>query len=322
MSSFNLLRLMPSSSILHRPRTLPDKDHGSEEREHRRITLVAAIIYHVKSCAGQVFDKRGQQVMMTPKGLAYDRRRMLVRTDDLKMLTQRDNGCEILALVQTAIRNGMLVLNAPHMPELEIPLQKPEGLPLETKVGKKDTATVIADAPEASAWFTSYLGQDCLLVHEDERAYGKHAWHRTGQNASLADGSAALGVSAETVEEDLAAHMRAEGDEPLEVSDVRPNLVFRGGGKFAEYGMDRIQIDDAELLGVGPSPRCKMTIVDQKKGTRSRKKALKIITNVYPNGKGEGVVGENFLVDVPGIIRIGSDVLVRQEKPKPYAWMR
>jgi uncharacterized protein YcbX len=102
-----------------------------------------------------------------PIGLHLDRRWMLVDATG-SAIYQRTNSR--MALVDVALDDESLRLQAPGMPEMAIPLSEassPESAVVDV-MGSRVAASVVPG--DASRWFQDFLGVPCTLVHMPDDA--------------------------------------------------------------------------------------------------------------------------------------------------------
>src|SRR5450830_343244 len=120
-------------------------------------TLSALHIYPIKSCAGINLSEAG----ISQLGLAMDRRWMLIDRDG-RFLTQREH--PLMATVKTALSEDALIVRAPDMPELRLPLE-PSALAVSLSASIWDYPVQPLDCGEqVHDWFSSYFGADTRLV--------------------------------------------------------------------------------------------------------------------------------------------------------------
>src|SRR5918994_2271907 len=160
-------------------------------------------------------------------GLRYDRRWMVVDQSG-EFLSQRSHSR--LALVVPSIGEGLLRVDAPGMPTLELSLD-----PYPTVVTRVRVWDDICDATwlgEVPArWFSEFLGCSCSLVHmalEPTRP-ADPAYAPSGSRVSFTDGFPFLLISEESL-----ADLNRRLAEPLPMNRFRPNLVVAGGGPYDE----------------------------------------------------------------------------------------
>jgi len=119
-------------------------------------------IYPVKSCAGIEV----QEALLTDAGLEFDRAWMLVDAQGA-FLTQRALPRMALIRPRIARDQGALLLQAPGLGELRVPLATDATQPLTPVVVWKDTVPAWDMGDEAAHWLTAFLGQPCRLLRFD-----------------------------------------------------------------------------------------------------------------------------------------------------------
>lgn len=214
------------------------------------------VIYPVKSCAGIEV----QSAVVTKRGFLYDRAFMIV-DEKGNFVTQRKK--PTMALIKTELdhQRGLLILTAPGMSQLEVPLT-------ESATEEVRTVTVWGHACDGrvidtQGWFSKFLDLPSLeLVRMDNN------WVRPtdpkvapkGQMA-FADGFAFLLASEGSVEE-----VSRRANMPVEMDRFRPNIVVDECEAFAEDKWTNIVFASQPPMKakvVQPCSRCSMPDVDQ-----------------------------------------------------------
>ena len=113
-------------------------------------------IFPIKTARGIPCDRAS----LDERGFHHDRRWMLVDADDV-FLTQRE--APRMALIDVALRSDALVLEAPDMEQLLVPLEA-DG-PLVRCTIWRDIVDSVRVSPAADDWFTRFLGAACSLVY-------------------------------------------------------------------------------------------------------------------------------------------------------------
>jgi len=111
--------------------------------------LSAIYLYPVKSLAGIKVN----QWQVTEKGLQYDRKWMLVDQNH-RFLSQRQ--LPEMALIKTTMTDDRLVLTAPAMEPLTVPLQSSGGDSLETVIWQ-DRCLAYSVSRIADQWFSTFF---------------------------------------------------------------------------------------------------------------------------------------------------------------------
>jgi hypothetical protein len=253
--------------------------------------------YPVKSFGGIAL----RQSEVLRRGLRWDREWMVVDASG-RFLTQRQ--LPRMALVSTCIDGAGLVLTAPAMPALQLPLEASGG-PLTVTVWRD---TVVADAvgAEADGWLSSFLGLSCRLVRFPaassrpvDPAYG-----RAGDETAFADGFPLLLAS-----EGSLAELNRRLARTVPMARFRPNLVVAGAEPFAEDAWRRIRVGGVDFRVAKPCSRCLITTVDPERGEVDGDEPLRALARFRERGN-KVYFGQNVIPDGEGLVRVGDPVEV------------
>lgn len=264
--------------------------------------VIRVFVYPIKSCRGIEVPS----AELTPRGLAFDRRYMLVDSDG-RFLTQRRH--PKMALIEPQFVDGGFLVRAPGREPLEIPAS------IDSQAHETCTVRVWADRVEATLahaeiniWFSEYMGFACGLVYLAERQ------HRAIPNAaaafddevSFADGAPLLLVSDASL-----ADLNRRLPKPVGIERFRPNLVVTADNPHAEDEWCSIRIGTARLDVAWSCSRCVMVTVDHETGAkdsageplqtlegyRRRDRAVYFGQNLIPRELGTIIVGANLAID-------------------------
>lgn len=230
-----------------------------------RATIAALIVYPVKSCRGIVLSRAhvGARGLIAEIGsaAAADREWMIVDREG-RFVTQREY--PQLALVETRLEAGTLVLAFRGLPELAVPLEAPGGQMREVTVWSSNVPA--HDAGERAArWLSGVVGADVRLVRFDtrhERRCNPDYAGASGAHTAFADGYPVL-VTGEASLADLNARLAARQSATLPMNRFRPNLVLAGLEPYDEDHVDTIVARGVALRLVKPCTRCRVTTTDQ-----------------------------------------------------------
>jgi uncharacterized protein YcbX len=210
--------------------------------------------------------------VLTAAGLAHgsgqfmDREWMVVDAHGGYM-TQRD--FPRMALVAPTVRDQVLALAFPGMPELLVPLAlTPAQAPARRVHIWEDSLLAHDGGDVAAAWFSAALGVPCRLVRFDRaapRAVSQKWTHGVPATTLFSDGYPILVIGQASLD-DLNDKLRAAGRDALPMNRFRPNVVIADMEAFEEDYVDTFQLGDAILKPVKPCPRCPMPSVDQATG--------------------------------------------------------
>jgi len=262
-------------------------------------------VYPVKSCRG-ISLKTGK---VGKYGLLYDRNWMIVRAEDGRFVTQRQN--PRLALIRTSFESdAFLCLDAPEMPTLRIPLQQArfseEELKERTRIATvwAYTGPAVDQGEEAATWLSTFLQTPDLRLVRIPPNHGRglpenYQLDESPESVvSFADGFPFLLASEESLD-DLNNRLKERGHSPIEMRRFRPNIVIRGAGKpFIEDIIKRIQINGISFVLRKKCSRCKITTIDPEKGEYVDKEPLDVLATfrkgLLEGGK-EVCFGENLV---------------------------
>jgi uncharacterized protein YcbX len=272
-------------------------------------------IYPIKSCAG--IDLPASPVGRS--GLRHDRSWMVVTPNNV-FTSQRT--WPAMALIKTAIGEGVLRVDAPGMATLEVPLEAPatEAAPLSVRVWR-DTVLAQPESGQAAAWFSQFLGQPCKLVRLHPRAeraaaadwvadwIAKNPDHVEGFERDhlfgFADGFPLL-IANQASLDDLNAKLLAQGAAAVPMDRFRPNIVIEGMEAYEEDFTALVESGGVRMALVKPCTRCGIPNIDQADASVHDEPG---ITLMRYRSFDEGVVfGRNAIVHAPAgaELRVGA----------------
>ncbi len=259
------------------------------------VSIRALHFYPVKSLRGL----SPRRAVVTERGLEHDRRFMVVDAAG-RFLTQRT--LPRMSLVSVAIQGDALLLTAPGMDRLEVPLQPEEGQAQVVEVWEdRCQALSLGDAP--ARWFSDFLGFPSILVYMPEATVRKtNPTYGLGR-VGFADAYPFLLASTSS----LAELARRGGGVPME--RFRPNIVVDGAPAFAEDGWTRLRIGEVVFRIVKPCVRCSITTVDPVAGAVAGVEPLRTLATFRRSGDGV-LFGMNMVNENVGTIAVGEMVEV------------
>lgn len=274
--------------------------------------------YPVKSLGGFAVE----QTYVGPLGPRHDRQWMVVdeRGEFLAQRAQRGQGVGVrqMCLVGTAVDDDRLVLTAPEVGALSVPVEGVDGPDVEVRIWGA-TTTGVDQGAEASAWFSDVLGRHRPGTYRLVRMPDAGT-RRTKQDDALvgfADGYPLL-VAAQSSLDDLNERIAGRRDEageepvlPLGWDRFRPNLVVGGAPAYAEDGWESLTVGDVHLSGRTLCKRCPIPATDQETA-RLGKEPLRTLATYRrdPEGGAEVVFARNFTHETQGTLRVGDRVAV------------
>jgi len=255
--------------------------------------LSALNVYPIKSVGGIA----AQEWAVDDFGLRYDRRWMVVDSRG-RMVTQRTH--PRLALARPAIEGERLVVRAPGLDPLVLPLRPGEAVTTTVTIWG-DICAALWQGEAAARWFSALLGVTVAVVYIPDST-----WRPAGQayapataRVSFADAYPFLLLSEESL-----AELNGRMTVPVPMNRFRPNLVIRGGAAFGEDELKTFAIGELQFRAVKPCDRCVVTTTDQETGIRGKEplrtlgrhrnvdQGLMFAVNLIPDGTGTIAVGD------------------------------
>jgi uncharacterized protein YcbX len=258
--------------------------------------ISALYVHPVKGFAGI----RVEAAEVTARGLAHDRRWMVVDADGL-FVTQRER--PEMVLVRTALSADAIDLAAPGLAPFRLPLRHEDGHAREARVWRHQGRALVH--AEGSAWISRFMGGPHELVYmpEDERRPVDPDYGRTGDIVSFADGYPLLLISQASLDQ-----LNVRLAVPIGMERFRPSVVVEGCPPHAEDGWPAFAIGALAFRGVKPCSRCTVTTVDPATGARGPE-PLRTLA-VYRSRDGKVWFGMNVVPDGIGPLRVGDEVSV------------
>jgi len=255
-------------------------------------------IYPVKSLGGIALT----QATVLPKGIAFDRRWMLVDADN-RFLTQRVH--HKMALFRLEFSEGGFIIKYQDEIIFLPALTQGESIPA---VIWNDIVEVMEVSAEHNEWFSRMLGITCKLVSFPERNSRpvERGYSINDEQVSLADAYPLLILGQNSLN-DLNSRMKT----PLPMNRFRPNIVFTGGAPFEEDNWHHFSIGDARFAGVKPCARCVVTTIDQQTAEAGKEPLATLAGYRQKNNK--VLFGQNLLVTMTGEIKIGDRIILEEE---------
>lgn len=268
------------------------------------IKIKSIHIYPIKSLGGISV----QQSKVTHRGLAHDRRWMLVDAEN-RFVSQREYAQ--LALLQPEITSDQMIVTDRNgrQQALYFDLKEPPTRPEEVIIWD-DTVLAKPVSTAADEWFSQYMEMPVRLMymHKDSvRAADPRYAITESDKVSFADGYPILIISEASM-----GLLNSKLTESLSIDRFRANLIFEGSTAHEEDTWREIQMAQQTLYGVKPCARCIMTNIDPKTA-KAGKEPLKTLATYRKVGQ-KILFGENFIPKEEGVLRIGDEIKVLKNK--------
>lgn len=223
------------------------------------IKITGLFIYPVKSMKGVEL----QQAQLTAKGLLYDRRWMVVRSNG-RFVTQRE--MPQMSLVHTSLDENGLVLSRQGHGSISVPFNIIDGEKIEAKVWK-DICETVDQGEDISRWLTQALSSKHRLrlvrmSPEFIRPLDKASIMGAKTTTEFADAAPYL-VANEASLDRLNAVLKSNSISSVPMNRFRPNIVVQGLEPFAEHKVATLSADSYQLKFCYPCKRCIITTINQ-----------------------------------------------------------
>ncbi|GAB4554727.1 MAG: MOSC domain-containing protein [Anaerolineae bacterium] len=222
--------------------------------------------------------------------------------------TARENAR--LLLIHPSLTDDTLILNAPEMPEISVPLV--------TKRPEKRVVSIWRDACEAwdegdevSEWASEFLGASVRLVRmcDDFRRVVDPKYSPRPSQTGFSDGFPLLVITEESVE-DLNQRLVARGKNPVMMNRFRPNIVIQGGEPFAEDTWSTIQLGDVIIDLVKPCARCVIPTLDPNTGKAPQVGEPSATLATFRRFDNKIMFAQNGIHRAPGVLKVGQAVKI------------
>ncbi len=285
---------------------------ATEEKKEPILPIVvsALYVYPIKSCSGLSLEV----AEIGPRGIRGDRAFMVVDQTG-QFITQRQQ--PRMALIQPAIReDGAITVIAPDMPEISIMADDTEKR-YDVKIWH-DTCMGVDQGDAVAAWFSTFLGVTCRVVHMPEdsvRQVDPRYATKEQDQVAFADSYPFL-----LVNEASLADLNARMQEPVPANRFRPNIVVQGSLPYDEDLWRKISIGQVAFHIVKASTRCPVTTTDQTTAVASNEPLKTLAT--YRRAEKGVIFGQNMIHEHEGIIRVGDTVEIVEEATTPNFTLR
>lgn len=225
------------------------------------LRVASLFLYPVKGARPVALASAHVQVTGLATLGVGDREWMVV--DEMgRFVTQREH--PRLALVDTALGEGALMLAADGAGETRIPLASAHAAAREVTVWRSHVRG-FDEGDEVAAWLCAYLGAAVRLVRFDRsrpRNCNPDFVGRSGAHTLFADGYPVLVIGQASLD-DLNARLAAKGHQALPMNRFRPSIVVEGLEAYDEDHVDVLRVGRVGLRMVKPCVRCQVTTTDQ-----------------------------------------------------------
>ncbi len=273
-----------------------------------KIYTVAELYrYPVKSCGGMSLSS----AEVGPMGINYDRQWMFTRNN--MFVAQRGDpksgaiGVPSMYKIKTKIVGDSLILSAPEMPDLILPLAGLPGI-LQTVRVWDSFSEAVDQGDEAARWGTEYLSREVPGGYRLVRMPDIGTRMAKKGNAKVAFGDAYPFLILSQASLD---NLNNKLIEKLPMNRFRPNIVIKGCAADEEDTMPDFMIRQVRFIGMNLCLRCVITTTNQITGERGKEPLATLATyKRFDDGIEKGVVfARNFNHEGTGTIFVGDPLI-------------
>ncbi|XP_054848127.1 mitochondrial amidoxime reducing component 2-like [Eublepharis macularius] len=235
-------------------------------------TVSGLFIYPVKSCRGLALKRAEMTQLGLRCGDMRDRYWLVIKEDGHKVTAREEPR---LVLISLTSENGYLILSAPEMEDLHIPVElSPKNLVHNCRLFGSDVQGRDC-GEEAAQWITAFLNSHPYrLVHFEASMVPRNAKDimepfRPSDKIAYPDCSPVMVLSEASVEE-----LNSRLEKKVQIRNFRPNILVTGCGPHEEDTWNEIVVGSVEMKGIMACPRCIFTTVDPDTGIMDRKEPL------------------------------------------------
>jgi uncharacterized protein YcbX len=262
------------------------------------LQICELYIYPVKSLPGIAV----KQAKVTPTGFEYDRRWMLVDSNN-RFITQRE--CAEMTQLQVGIESSSLVItHRTKKSTITLPLDLNSTVDAGVEVAIwDDTCTAEYVNDDVDQWFSAALGINCRLVYmpDDTRRITDQRYAPEDSITSFADAYPYLIIGQASLD-DLNSRLQTA----LPMNRFRPNIVFSGGSPYQEDLMGNFIVGDVNFYGVKLCARCVMTTIDQGNAAKGKEPLKTLASYRFKNNK--ILFGQNLIHKGEGVVSVGDRI--------------
>lgn len=268
-------------------------------------------VYPIKSLGGVSLTKS----KVTARGLAYDRRWMLI-DDQNRFVSQREFSEMALLKVEfeyTDSEISGLIVSHKHKDIFDLYIEIEEDFdaksPIKTIIWDDEVEAFLV-SEEADEWFSEVLQKPLRLVYmaENQERFVDSNYALNNDITSFSDGFPILLLGEESLKD-----LNQRLTQVVDFDRFRPNIVFSGGASFAEDQWHEFWVGINQFYAVKPCARCVMTTIDQQTG-KGGKEPLSTLNTFRKFGK-KILFGQNVLpAAIGGMIVVGDEIEIMTRK--------
>jgi uncharacterized protein YcbX len=269
---------------------------------NNNISISKLFVYPLKS--GHEIELKESQVIKS--GLLNDRLFLIVKKDNMKIITIRNNPL-IYDILTTHIEGNIYCINVPNHGEylIDISINNESDIIYDLSVQRIKTDVYRINDELLNKALSQYLGEDVIFVNYCKARKCKDTnlnfteYLNENDYSLFADLSPILIISQESLDY-VNEHLAKKDEKPVKDINFRPNIVLKGGIEpFYEDKINKILIGNIILRRIRYCSRCKLTKYDtESKKFNENMQPLNLLLEIRSNENGEAVFGQYFAVDI------------------------
>ncbi|KAJ8765899.1 hypothetical protein K2173_020415 [Erythroxylum novogranatense] len=295
--------------------------------EKAAAAVSSIFIYPLKSCRGISVP----MAPLTPYGFRWDRNWLIVnykgraytlRVEPKLAFVEVELPHEAFSEVWVPTKSSFMVIKAPGMSPLKIPLTKPNNVAQGVSLWEW-SGSALDEGNEAAEWFSNYLGKPSRLVRFNTESETRPAdpEETYSHYIMFSDIFPYLLVSQGSLD---ALNERTK--EPIPLNRFRANILVDGCEPFAEDLWKEFRINKLNFEGAKLCDRCKIPTIDISSGIAGPEPTKTLLTfrsdkilrpHVKPQGKvyfGQNLVWkDNSSVEKGKVVKVGDPVFVLKQ---------
>jgi uncharacterized protein YcbX len=210
-----------------------------------------------------------------------------------------------MALIKTELTDQNLILSAPGMENLTLPLEPVGGEIINSTIWH-DQCDARSVSGEADQWLSDFLDQDCRLVYMPDEVIRPvdPDYAKLTDQVAFSDGFPFLIISENSL---VALNNEMKLDLPM--TRFRPNLVISGCPAYAEDSWREIRVGSIDFRLPKPCSRCTVPTIDPETAQTGKEPLITLSrTRKWQN---KVYFGQNALHNQCGLLTVGDAVEIK-----------
>jgi uncharacterized protein YcbX len=277
------------------------------------IFISKLFVYPLKS--GHEIELK--ESVLVKSGLLHDRRFLIIKKHDLKIVTIRKNPL-IYDICTTYINGSTYLISIPNNGEYLIDTEDLGDIIYDLQVQRTKTNAYMINDEGLNKALSQYLGENVFIVNyckprkcQDAKNLVFTEYVKKEDYTLFADLSPILVISQESLDYLNEQLVKRNEKQVLDIN-FRPNIVLKGGNEqFYEDKIDKMRIGNTIFRRIRYCSRCKLTTYDtQTKKFNENLQPLSLLLELRSNENGEAIFGQYYAIDITNSnsIKVGDTI--------------